>query len=420
MFYMCCQEGVPLGRHTAKLRSGGHPPTFDPRQSNSQNIKRIGIPMNVSTLTVRTDTLVVTWADGTTTQFPTIWLRDNCPSGLHPETRERLLDLLAIDEAPVLTSARIDGEIAVLNYADGHVSRMPISLINAHRPGQPSFDAGDVPAQLWRADHGAANISRHGATPILVDDLALQSWMQDTATFGLTIVNHLQDRTDAGVEIAERVGFLRATNFGTTFEVLNKPDPNNLAYTSVALPLHTDLPNQEVPPGYQFLHCLANEAEGGGSLFADGFAMAEDLRTEDPDAFALLCGVAIPFRFHDDSADIRVHRPVITLGPKGDVIEIRYNAHLAGIFDMPAEIMPTYYRAYRAYMAKTRDPKYQLTLKLKAGEMVVFDNRRVLHGRDSFDPSTGFRHLRGCYVDRGEFFSRLRRIARETDYAIAS
>lgn len=376
--------------------------------------------MTVTTLEARHDTLVVTWADGTTTPFPTIWLRDNCPSGLHPETNERLLDLLAIDETPLLTTATADGETAVLKYADGHISQMPVALLSAHRPGQLSFDAGDIPAQLWRADHGAANIARHAASTILVDDVALNDWMQDTAKLGLTIVDHLQGRPNAGVEIAERIGFLRATNFGTAFEVINKPDPNNLAYTSVALPLHTDLPNQEVPPGYQFLHCLANEAEGGGSLFADGFAMAEDLRDEDPDAFKLLCEVAIPFRFHDAHADIRVRRPVITLGHKGEVIEIRYNAHLAGIFDMPADIMPAYYRAYRAYMAKTRDPKYRLTLKLKAGEMVVFDNRRVLHGRDSFDPSTGFRHLHGCYVDRGEFFSRLRLLARATEVIVAA
>lgn len=370
--------------------------------------------MTVTNLTFRTKTLVVTWTDTTTTQFPTIWLRDNCPSGLHPETHERMLDLLAIDETPRLSSATLEPNTAVLKYEDGHMSRMPISLLNAHRPGQQAHDASSVPAKLWRADLGAQNIPRHASAPIAVDDLALNSWMKDTATYGLAIVDQLQDRVGAGVDIAERIGFLRATNFGTTFEVVNKPDPNNLAYTSVALPLHTDLPNQEVPPGYQFLHCLANEATGGRSLFADGFAMAEDLRQEDPDAFGLLCDVSIPFRFHDGTADIRVHRPVITLGSEGDVIEIRYNAHLAGIFDMPAEIMPAYYRAYRAYMAKTRDPKYRLTLKLKAGEMVAFDNRRVLHGRDSFDPSTGYRHLHGCYVDRGEFSSRLRLLGVET------
>ena len=76
--------------------------------------------------------------------------------------------------------------------------------------------------------------------------------------------------------------------------------------------------------------------------------------------------------------------------------------------DMPAEVMPAYYRAYRTFMAMTRDPAYQLTFKLKAGEMIVFDNRRVLHGREAFDPASGFRHLHGCYVDRGEFNSRLR------------
>jgi gamma-butyrobetaine dioxygenase len=58
---------------------------------------------------------------------------------------------------------------------------------------------------------------------------------------------------------------------------------------------------------------MANEATGGSSLLADGFAMAEDLRAEDPQAFRMLCEVPIPFRFHDRDADIRIHEPVITL-----------------------------------------------------------------------------------------------------------
>ncbi|WP_255006316.1 TauD/TfdA family dioxygenase [Roseovarius sp. M141] len=376
--------------------------------------------MTIDDLLVHPDTLVVTWADNTSTSFPTIWLRDNCPSGLHPQTHERLLDLLALDASPVLTSAQIAHGDVVLSYEDGHASHMPVALLSADRRGQRASDADAIAPQLWRADMTAATVPRYAAAPILAEDHALNAWMQATAKYGIAIVDHLEDRTSAGVDVAQRIGFLRETNFGTTFEVINKPDPNNLAYTSVALPLHTDLPNQEVPPGYQFLHCLANEATGGGSLFADGFAMAEDLRTEDPEAFRLLCEVPIPFRFNDRDADIRVYEPVITLDRSGEVIEIRYNAHLAGIFDMPSEIMPDYYRAYRAYMAKTRDPKYRLTLKLKGGEMVVFDNRRVLHGRDSFDPATGFRHLHGCYVDRGEFSSRLRMLARTVSAAKAA
>lgn len=368
--------------------------------------------MTVSNLAVRADALTVGWTDGTAATYPTIWLRDNCPSGLHPQTRERLLDLLSLDLCPVLLAAEQHGDVIALHYQDGHVSRMPEALLSAHRPGQPAADPAAIAPQLWRADLTLGGIPRFAAAQIVADDAVLQSWMQQTARFGLAVVDGLEDRTSAGVEVAGRIGFLRETNFGTTFEVVNMPDPNNLAYTSVALPLHTDLPNQEVPPGYQFLHCLANEASGGGSLFADGFAIAEDLRIEDPEAFRLLCDVPIPFRFHDRDADLRIHEPVIRLDRTGAVIEIRYNAHIAAIFDMPAEIMPQYYRAYRAYMAKTRDPRYRLTFKLAAGEMVVFDNRRVLHGRETFDPASGFRHLHGCYVDRGEFTSRLRLLAR--------
>jgi gamma-butyrobetaine dioxygenase len=43
--------------------------------------------------------------------------------------------------------------------------------------------------------------------------------------------------------------------------------------------------------------------------------------------------------------------------------------------------------------------------------MVVFDNRRVLHGRTAFDPSSGHRLLSGFYVDRGEFDSCIRMLA---------
>ena len=61
-------------------------------------------------------------------------------------------------------------------------------------------------------------------------------------------------------------------------------------------------------------------------------------------------------------------------------------------------------------MRLTRDVNYRLTFRLEAGQMMAFDNRRVLHGRESFDPLTGFRHLHGCYVDLGEFKGRLRQL----------
>jgi gamma-butyrobetaine dioxygenase len=90
---------------------------------------------------------------------------------------------------------------------------------------------------------------------------------------------------------------------------------------------------------------------------------------------------------------------------------VRYSAHLLAPLDLPAESMTVYYGAYRAFMALTRSPTFAIALKLRRGEMVVFDNRRTLHGRTAFDPTTGHRLLKGFYVDRGEFDSRIRVLA---------
>ncbi|WFE88533.1 TauD/TfdA family dioxygenase [Roseibium porphyridii] len=359
--------------------------------------------------------LHVAWGDGTSADFPFVWLRDNCPSGFHPQTQEREFDLTSIPMDISVSNADLEAEEIVLTWNHGdHVSRFDSGWLRKHRPGFGLKDPAQIEPTLWRGDLPPATLPRADAQDLLINDSALLEFLTETKKTGLSIVTGMADDSEAGMTVARRIGFLRQTNFGTTFEVMSKPNPNNLAYTSHALPLHTDLANQELPPGFQFLHCLANEAEGGGSTFCDGFAIASDLRENDPETFRLLAETPVPFRFHDTDFDIRRHQTVIDLDPFGRLQELHFNAHLAGIFDLPAEVMETYYRAYRTIMKMTRSDDYVITTRLNGGEMVIFDNRRVLHGRSSFDPNTGFRHLRGCYVDRGEFDSRIRVLSRES------
>ena len=49
--------------------------------------------------------------------------------------------------------------------------------------------------------------------------------------------------------------------------------------------------------------------------------------------------------------------------------------------------------------------------RMTPGDLVVFNNRRVLHGRTKFDPTTGERHLRGSYIDLDAFRDRWRVLA---------
>jgi gamma-butyrobetaine dioxygenase len=374
-----------------------------------------GIP-NMTNVTLRGGDrmLHVAWPDGTSADFPYIWLRDNCPSGFHPQTQERQFDLTGIPMDITIEKADREGDDIVLTWKDdGHVSRYRCEWLLDHRPGIGLKDPAWIEPEVWRGTLDPVSLPRAAARDLMRDDDALLAFLIATKKTGLALVDGMDDDVEAGVAVARRIGFLRETNFGTTFEVMSKPNPNNLAYTSHALPLHTDLANQELPPGFQFLHCLANEAVGGGSTFCDGFAIAADLARDDPEAFRLLSKTPVPFRFHDEEYDIRRHHTVIDLDLFGNVQELHFNAHLAGIFDLPAAEMEAYYRAYQAIMQMTRSTDYVITTRLKGGEMVIFDNRRVLHGRAAFDPGTGFRHLRGCYVDRGEYDSRIRVLSRK-------
>ncbi|WP_417671712.1 TauD/TfdA family dioxygenase [Roseibium sp.] len=369
----------------------------------------------MTTVTLRGDrrALHVAWPNGSTTDFPALFLRDNCATGFHPKTQEREFDLTSV--SPELTIAGVatsTGEL-IIDWDDRDTeSRFTFDWLSTNQPGKRLTDPADVTPSLWRGGATSAEMPRAQASTLLSDDAALLAFLKETKRTGLSFVEGMADDPEAGMTLARRIGFLRETNFGVTFEVMSKPDPNNLAYTSHALPLHTDLPNQELVPGFQFLHCIANEAIGGGSTFCDGFAIAEDLKRKDPDSFQLLAETAIPFRFQDGDYDIRKHYRVVERDFDGRLLEVRFNAHIAAVFDMAPVLMERYYPAYRTFMEMTRSPDYVIDTRLGRGEMVIFDNRRTLHGRTAFDPSTGFRHLRGCYVDRGEFDSRIRVLSR--------
>ena len=55
----------------------------------------------------------------------------------------------------------------------------------------------------------------------------------------------------------------------------------------------------------------------------------------------------------------------------------------------------------------------KLRYPFRPGDIVIFDNRRILHGRESFEPQPGTRRrLIGAYIDTDEFYSRLRILLR--------
>lgn len=357
--------------------------------------------------------ITITWKDRSTTDYPYVYLRDNAPDDLHPQTRERVFDLATIELPirPALHELTDDG-LRITWPDKNQPSFYSSNWLQRHLPGQRRPDVSNVERIAWDGQ-SLSSIPRRNALDCTSSAGALRDALIALKCRGILLLDSLDDSPDASQDFGDHIGFRRQTNFGDMFEVANHPDPNNLAYTSLALPLHTDLPNQEIVPGYQLLHCYRSDVTGGESIFADGLKICDDLRSDAPDDFELLQSVQVPWRFHDATNDIRSHRPIITLHEDGSLNYFVFNAHIADIPDLPADRLDDFYFAYQRLMRRIRDPKYAIQHALRPGEMVIFDNTRVLHSRAAFDPTSGERYLRGYYIERNEVDSRIRVLDRE-------
>lgn len=355
--------------------------------------------------------VTLSWEEGSQSHFPLLWLRDHCACAQcrHPLTRERLfVPLSAIDTPPNVTL--IEGGLQ-LAWADGHVSRFDAVWLHQRRLDEQAREPQDViPSRRpWSEDFTPRRV-KHAD---FMGNEGERIWLEALLRDGLVLLDDGPLADEEVSRLAGRIGPMRATNFGTRFDVRSKPNPNNAAYTAIGLALHSDLPNWRQPPDIQLLYCLQNEAEGGESIFADGFAVAEMLRRESPEHFRLLSETPIDFRFQDEEYDIAIRAPIIQLDQDDNPLEIRFNNWIRDTLRLPLHLIDAWYAAYRHFWQLLHDPRHQIEFALAPGQMIAFDNRRVLHGRRAFDPSTGQRHLQGTYLDLDLLESRLRVLARQ-------
>ena len=356
--------------------------------------------------------LWVRWSDGHEGRFPWIWLRDHCacPSCRHPATRERLFELHDLPlPLPAPRAELEENGVLQLLWTDlgptEHHTRFDPAWLR-RRVYEP-VGAGHKSRAGWDAARGASILPRFDFSQVQEDPAAQSGWIEGLLDKGMALLSGGPARPGELERFAEQVGPIYETHFGRIFDVQSKPNPNNAAYTSLGLEPHVDLPNHPNPPDIQLLYCIANEAEGGDSTLVDGLWIAEQLREKAPKDFHILTTRPIDFRFQDAEVDIRFKTPVIELSPEGTFNGMRFNNWIRDSLILPPEEVEAFYRAYQRLWKELRDPGNCLQLRLNAGDLLAFDNRRVLHGRTAFT-ATGARHLQGCYLQRSMLESRLR------------
>lgn len=358
-------------------------------------------------VTMQPASITIAWSDGTTGEFASVWLRDNLPEDRDRHSGQRLIDVLDIPPAPRIRSASLTGGAVDVAWVD-EPRRSSFDLRWLYECATGGSQRPELQTRFWL--DGAARVPRrdfgwltfHGLQSAPRERLA---WLTRLLQDGIAFLSDVPRRNHAILDATAYMGYVPETNYGRVFDVRAVPQPENLAYSDLGLGLHTDNPYREPVPGFQALHTLVAAQDGGDSLFADGFAIAEQLRDTEPEAFGIISTTPLPFWYLAAGVDLYAERPLIELSCTGTVTAVNYNNRAIRPVRLPASACAKYYAAYRKFAALLREPRLQMTTRLQDGDLAVFDNRRILHGRTGFASARHPRHLQGCYLTRDSVYS---------------
>lgn len=366
------------------------------------------------------DWVTVSWADGTRLRCYHAWLAENADGiGLEPRSRESMIDPAELPAPGTLQQAAVGPEGELLVVWPDVQGRLHPGWLRHVAEGQHT-PAAPLPTPVrWQGKDLGEPPTIDGAT-VLEDPDVLRSWLRLLAEYGLARLVDTPADPEWLERFAARIGPVRDSNFGPLWSVRSVVDPNSTANTALALGQHTDLPTRETPPGFQFLHCIANTVAGGWSRMTDGLAVVDVLQSQHPEHYEALCTLDWIFFNRDVGADHRWSGPIIDHGAPNQPLTLRAFYPVRAFPNMAEADVPRAYAAMRMFSQVSRDPELALAYPFAPGDLVGFDNRRVLHGRDAFDDGVGERWLRGCYIDQDDLYSRLRVLTRTANNQPAS
>ncbi len=368
--------------------------------------------VEISKVSKNGSALNVEWSDGEKSNFNFLWLRDNCPTAHDKDSRHRMFNILEVSTniEPKTYKVNDEGKLEIAWSEGNHISFYEQDWLRKNCYTINNNKKYISPYQLWDSSlqENLKSISiEHDK--IINSEEGLVKWLELLHHKGIAIVKNTPTEKESAFPVLNRISHTRETFFKTPFEVINIPKPNNSAYTAHALRNHMDLPWFENPPGYQFLHCLINSAEGGNSSAVDAFKVADYLRNNEKEIFDTLVNVPLKFRDKDYTQD--AHRSfygsAISLTKDGDFNDIRFSVATMDALDCHPDIMDKVYKAHHRFGNLLHDNRFQIKFRLEPGDIFSFNNRRVLHGRTEFNPNSGHRHLQGYYMDRDEIIGRL-------------
>ena len=355
----------------------------------------------------------VLYKNGSSTEeIHPFWLRErvNGKKFLDEGTQQRLFDPTSLSVEIKIKKVQISNDILEIDFNDGVNSKLNIKSI-AKEFSKKNDIVNDIEKIKW--DSSLKTIKNFNFKEDLFESKEMYDVLVSFYKYGFVIIKKVPTKDNYLVNFANSIGSVRRTNFGEHFNVKSKPNPNDLAYTSLPLAPHTDNPYRNPVPCIQILHCIINEVKGGFSTLVDGYNVTESLKKENPEYFEILTKVKVRFQFIDKDVVLEDWSELIQLDEEKKFKQVRFSPRLDFVPILEKKELDLYYKARKKISDLYNSKRFRIEFKLNQGDLLMMDNHRLLHGRTEFDVNEGNRFLQGCYIDFDSTEGKLRHIKRK-------
>ena len=358
-----------------------------------------------------TDNKVFFEKQGAKKEIHPFWLRErvNSENFLDQKTQQRLFDPTMLKSSSEISKVNISDKFLEVSFKDGAYAKLVIE--NILKEFEKDNELYFINKISWKSDFQNNNIYKFNKN--FFEEKIMYESLLDFYKYGFVIFENVPTKDNFIVNFANSIGSIRRTNFGEFFNVKSKPNPNDLAYTSLPLAPHTDNPYRKPVPCIQLLHCIENEVGGGLSTLVDGLAVTEELKKEHPSFFQILTEIKVRFQFVDDNVVLEDWAEMIQLDENGRLKQVRFSPRLDFVPLMDKEKLELYYAARNKISEMYNSKKFRIEFKLKPGDLLMMDNYRLLHGRTEYNANEGNRFLQGCYIDYDSTEGKLKHLKRK-------
>ncbi|KAF5675625.1 tRNA-splicing endonuclease beta chain [Fusarium heterosporum] len=412
------RENVQCLNHQRSLttKSFKTPPLFEPTSTLKTNDENITISSGDRFIHVQDE------KHGGWTRLDAVVLRDSCTCAtcVNSASGQKSFATTAIPSDIAIDGIRRTSNgvgITFRNdmYAD-HEMILPLSIIDKALGNKP-VEKMPYPRQdavypktgrtFWDRATIESRVRKIDYHEFMKGSDAFWHTLLDLSNLGLVFLKNVPHGENSIVDITTRIANIKETFYGRTFDVRAKPDAENVAYTSGYLGLHQDLLYLESPPAIQLLHCMENSCNGGESLFSDGLHAGKLLWLQNSPTVKNLARVKIPYHYEKHGYFYRQQRSLFDIGEDGNLAAVYWSPPFQNQFQIPSVDARAWLEPAQLFDGLINDPEAMFEMKMKPGECVLFDNMRVMHGRNQFDVGGGSRWLRGAYIAREDLVSRV-------------